>query len=64
VPGARRGYDRGVITGMHAIVFSPQAEKVRQFLADVLDMRSVDAGGGASERDHGTRPAIFADQVP
>jgi hypothetical protein len=31
---------------MHAIVFSPQAEKVRQFLADVLDMASVDAGGG------------------
>jgi hypothetical protein len=35
-----------VITGMHAIVFSPQAEKVRQFLADVLDLPSVDAGGG------------------
>jgi len=31
---------------MHAIVFSPQAEKVRQFLADVLDLPSVDAGGG------------------
>ena len=35
-----------MITGMHAIVFSPQAEKVRQFLADVLDLPSVDAGGG------------------
>jgi hypothetical protein len=31
---------------MHAIVFSPQAEKVRQFLADVLELPSVDAGGG------------------
>jgi hypothetical protein len=31
---------------MHAIVFSPQAEKVRGFFADVLGMSSVDAGGG------------------
>ena len=36
----------GVITGMHAIVFSPQAEQVRAFFADVLDMPSADAGGG------------------
>ena len=35
-----------MITGMHAIVFSPQAEKVRAFFADVLGMPSVDAGGG------------------
>jgi predicted enzyme related to lactoylglutathione lyase len=35
-----------VITGVHAIVFSPQAEKVRAFFADVLDLPSVDAGGG------------------
>jgi hypothetical protein len=35
-----------MITGMHAIVFSPDAVKVRAFLADVLDLRSVDAGGG------------------
>jgi catechol 2,3-dioxygenase-like lactoylglutathione lyase family enzyme len=35
-----------VITGMHAIVFSPEAEKVRSFFADVLGLRSVDAGGG------------------
>ena len=35
-----------MITGMHAIVFSPQAEKVRGFFADVLGMSSVDAGGG------------------
>jgi len=35
-----------VITGVHAIVFSPEAEKVRGFLADTLGMASVDAGGG------------------
>ena len=35
-----------MITGMHAIVFSPEAEKVRTFFADVLGMPSVDAGGG------------------
>lgn len=31
---------------MHAIVFSPAAEKVRAFFADVLGFSSVDAGGG------------------
>ena len=31
---------------MHAIVYSPDAEKVRTFFADVLEMSSVDAGGG------------------
>jgi catechol 2,3-dioxygenase-like lactoylglutathione lyase family enzyme len=35
-----------VITGLHAIVFSPEAEKVRAFFRDVLGMPSVDAGGG------------------
>jgi catechol 2,3-dioxygenase-like lactoylglutathione lyase family enzyme len=35
-----------MITGMHAIVFSAEAEKVRAFFADVLGMPSVDAGGG------------------
>ena len=35
-----------MITGMHAIVFSPDAAKVRDFFADVLNLRSVDAGGG------------------
>jgi catechol 2,3-dioxygenase-like lactoylglutathione lyase family enzyme len=35
-----------VITGVHAIVFSAEAERVRAFLADVLGMDSVDAGGG------------------
>ena len=31
---------------MHAIVFSPDAVKARAFFADVLNLRSVDAGGG------------------
>ena len=35
-----------MITGVHAIVFSPEAEKVRAFFADVLELPSVDAGGG------------------
>jgi predicted enzyme related to lactoylglutathione lyase len=35
-----------VITGLHAIMFSAQAEKVRAFLADVLGLPSADAGGG------------------
>ena len=35
-----------MITGIHAIVFSPEAETVRAFFADVLGMSSVDAGGG------------------
>jgi len=35
-----------VISGVHAIVFSPEAEKVRAFFADVLELPSVDAGGG------------------
>ena len=35
-----------MITGVHAVVFSPEAEKVRAFFRDVLDLPSVDAGGG------------------
>jgi catechol 2,3-dioxygenase-like lactoylglutathione lyase family enzyme len=35
-----------VINGVHAIVFSPQAEQVRAFFAEVLGLPSVDAGGG------------------
>ena len=37
---------RTVITGTHAIVFAQDAEAARAFFADVLDLRSVDAGGG------------------
>ena len=35
-----------MITGIHAVVFSPNAEQVRTFFADVLGLSSVDAGGG------------------
>ena len=35
-----------MINGAHAVVFSPQAEKVRAFLRDVLGLSFVDAGGG------------------
>ena len=35
-----------MITGVHAMVFSPQAERVRTFFADVLRTSSADAGGG------------------
>ncbi len=35
-----------MITGVHAIVYSEGAEKVREFFRDVLEWPSVDAGGG------------------
>src|SRR6201981_3820466 len=35
-----------MINGMHAIIFPPEAEKVRDFFADVIGLSSVDAGRG------------------
>jgi hypothetical protein len=35
-----------MITGVHAILFSRDAEGVRAFFRDVLELPSVDAGGG------------------
>jgi hypothetical protein len=35
-----------VITGAHAIIYSDDAEGVRAFLRDVLELPSVDAGHG------------------
>jgi len=35
-----------MITGLHAILYSPDAGKVRAFLRDVLGFKSVDAGHG------------------
>jgi len=35
-----------MITGVHAIVFGTDAEAVRAFFRDVLELPSVDAGGG------------------
>jgi catechol 2,3-dioxygenase-like lactoylglutathione lyase family enzyme len=35
-----------MITGVHAVIFTEDAEGVRALLRDVLGLRSVDAGGG------------------
>jgi catechol 2,3-dioxygenase-like lactoylglutathione lyase family enzyme len=35
-----------VITGAHAIIFNHDADAVRAFFRDVLEFKSVDAGGG------------------
>jgi hypothetical protein len=35
-----------MITGIHAIFYSKRADALRKFLSDVLELRSVDAGGG------------------
>jgi hypothetical protein len=35
-----------MITGIHAIVYSKHADAVRAFFADVLGLKSVDAGEG------------------
>lgn len=35
-----------MISGVHAIVFSKDADGVRSFFRDVLDLTSVDAGDG------------------
>ena len=50
---ARPGYfyfdpGRGspVINGVHAVIFTKEAEALRAFLRDVLELSSVDAGGG------------------
>ena len=35
-----------MIIGIHALIYSKQADAIRAFLRDVLDLPSVDAGGG------------------
>jgi predicted enzyme related to lactoylglutathione lyase len=35
-----------MIIGTHAIIFSQDADAVRTFFRDVLELKSVDAGGG------------------
>jgi catechol 2,3-dioxygenase-like lactoylglutathione lyase family enzyme len=35
-----------VITGAHTVIYTPEPERVRAFLADVLGFPSVDAGHG------------------
>jgi len=34
------------ITGVHTIMFGEDADRIRAFLRDVLELREVDAGGG------------------
>jgi hypothetical protein len=41
-----RGEARTLITGVHAVIFSNDAEADRAFFRDVLELPSVDAGGG------------------
>ena len=35
-----------MITGVHALIYAPDADKIRAFLRDVLGFKSVDAGHG------------------
>lgn len=35
-----------MITGVHALIFTPEADAVRAFFRDVLGFASVDSGGG------------------
>ena len=35
-----------MINGVHAVIFTKEAEALRAFLRDVLELSSVDAGGG------------------
>jgi catechol 2,3-dioxygenase-like lactoylglutathione lyase family enzyme len=35
-----------MLTGLHAIVYTREAESIRAFFRDVLELPSVDAGGG------------------
>ncbi len=35
-----------MITGLHSIIYTKDADKVRTFLRDVLGLKSVDAGHG------------------
>jgi catechol 2,3-dioxygenase-like lactoylglutathione lyase family enzyme len=35
-----------LITGVHAVIFTPDAERLRAFFREVLGLPSVDAGGG------------------
>lgn len=44
--GARIGHNDGVVFGAHIVLYSNDAEADRAFLADVLGLASVDAGGG------------------
>ena len=47
-----------MISGLHTIIYSKDAEADRAFFRDVLGFQSVDAGGG--NRGSGLGPACFA----
>jgi len=40
------GYAVGMINAVHAILFARDADAARAFFTDVLELNSVDAGGG------------------
>ena len=46
--GARRSAERirGMINGLHALIYTKDAEKDRAFFRDVLGLPNVDTGGG------------------
>lgn len=60
-----------MITGVHATVFTPDADALRAFFDEVLGFSSVDAGGGwpifalppaelaAHPSDHGSRHELY-----
>ena len=37
-----------MITGVHTILYSQQAEQLRKFFGEILPWKNVDAGGGWS----------------
>src|SRR5579859_4114138 len=46
LPNSDQWYGFRMITGLHAIIYSADADKNRAFLRDVLGFKSVDAGHG------------------
>ena len=66
-----------MITGVHAVMFTSEADGLRAFLRDVLGLDSVDAGGGwlifalppaelaahPSEGDTGTELYLMCDEI-
>jgi catechol 2,3-dioxygenase-like lactoylglutathione lyase family enzyme len=44
-PNLRQGGD-DVINGAHTVIYTKDAERLRAFFRDVLELPSVDAGGG------------------
>ncbi len=56
-----------MIRGMHAMFYSSQADELRLFLRDKLDLKATDVGGGwlifdAPEADLGVHPTEGSDR--